>query len=77
MDEFACKARLFGLLVECPFGETLTGCPLNEFRSDNLHDIERWIFHDLTSDQLSILLDAHELCACLRDLDNFSEKNSL
>lgn len=77
MDEFVRKARLFGILVECPFEDSLPHCPLGRLRSNDLHAIERWTFHELSQEELSSLLDAHDQCVCFRESNRFSECISL
>ena len=61
------RARLFGLLVECPYVESKKHCPLNERRSHDLRDRMRWACGVASNGQVEALLCYHDACSNRRN----------
>ena len=55
------KLWLFGLLLECPMGEPLQGCPVNSLRSLAIQEKLNYL-ETLSETQINKILEEHTLC---------------
>ncbi len=67
------KIRLFGLLVNCPYGNPRKECPFERFRSDNLHELRDLAVGGIESDLAECLMDYHDYCLENRESSSSKE----
>ncbi|MFW5879776.1 MAG: hypothetical protein ACOCUV_03020 [bacterium] len=65
MNDYTLKGYLLGLMIECPVGKSLAGCPLSAVR--NVSRIEQMNFiTDLSLDEAAKISNHHRECMAMR-----------
>lgn len=56
------RAKLFGILVECPYAKDVQDCPLNSYRTDDLKERAHLVCNVMSDTEVREMLELHENC---------------